>query len=128
MVIPFHPFVKTLLDKYNGKLPTIYCNQTINSELKQIGKLAGLNAQIVKVRTFGIERREEVFEKWQLLSSHCARRSFATNLFKQGFPAISIMKITGHKSEKTFMKYIKVTESETADMLEKHWLSMASNR
>jgi integrase len=42
-----------------------------------------------------------------LLSTHTARRSFATNLFLSGFPAISIMKITGHTTEKSFMKYIK---------------------
>lgn len=126
VVIPFHPHVKTLLQKYDGKLPNIYCNQTINLELKTIGKMAGFDAKIVKVRSFGVKRKEEVFQKWQLLSSHCARRSFATNLFKQGFPAISIMKITGHKSEKTFMKYIKVSESETADMLEKHWSLMST--
>ena len=70
-------------------------------------------------------RKEESFLKWELLSTHCARRSFATNLFKQGFPAISIMKITGHKSEKTFMRYIKVTEDEIANMLEDHWQTIS---
>lgn len=121
VVIPFHPIVKTIIDSYNGSMPRSYCNMVINRELKKIGKLAGFHDKIVKIRTHGLKRKENIFEKWQLLSTHCARRSFATNLFKQGFPAISIMKITGHKSEKTFMRYIKITEDEVASMLEDHW-------
>lgn len=121
VVIPFHPIVKQVVSGYDGKIPKSFCNMIINRELKEIGKLAGFYESIIQVRTHGIERKETVYEKWQLISSHCARRSFATNLFKQGFPSINIMKITGHKSEKTFMRYIKITEDEVAGMLEDHW-------
>jgi len=125
VVIPLHPIVKDIILQYNGALPTSYCNSVVNAELKHIGQDAGLDEIIVKVRTHGINRKEKSFLKWELLSTHCARRSFATNLFKQGFPAISIMKITGHKSEKTFMRYIKVTEDEIANMLEDHWQTIS---
>ena len=37
------------------------------------------------------------------------------------------MKITGHKTEKAFMKYIKVKEEEAAFMLKKHWDSFYAN-
>jgi hypothetical protein len=56
-----------------------------------------------------------------MISSHVVRRSFATNVYKSGFPSISIMKITGYKSERAFLKYIKVTPEEHAKMLEDHW-------
>lgn len=121
VVIPLHPIVSNIISKYSGQLPKGYCNNVINNELKFIGKDAGLNDSIIQVRTHGLERIEKTFKKYQLLSTHCARRSFATNLYKQGFPSISIMKITGHKSEKTFMRYIKISEDEVATMLEKHW-------
>ncbi|WP_339695869.1 tyrosine-type recombinase/integrase [uncultured Marixanthomonas sp.] len=121
VVIPFHPIVKDIINKYDGKLPRSYCNNIINTELKALGRLAKFNENVIQVRMHGTERKETKYKKWQLISTHCARRSFATNLFKQGFPAISIMKITGHKSEKTFMRYIKVTEDEVATMLEEHW-------
>lgn len=123
VIIPFHPIVKQIMTRYDGQLPRSYCNNVINNELKLIGQLAGFYENVIQVRTHGTERKEKVYEKWQLISTHCARRSFATNLFKQGFPAISIMKITGHKSDKTFMRYIKVTEDEVASMLEDHWNS-----
>jgi len=121
VVIPLHPKVQKIIQEYQGALPRSYSGQLINRELKILGQLAGFTSEIVKVKSSGLKRKETIHKKWELLSTHCARRSFATNLFKQGFPAISIMKITGHKSEKTFMKYIKVTEDETASMLEKHW-------
>ena len=58
--------------------------------------------------------------KYQLVSSHTARRSFATNAYKSGVPTIAIMKITGHTKESTFLKYIKVSAQENADMLSRH--------
>ena len=60
-------------------------------------------------------------KKYQLLTTHTARRSFATNLYLSGFPSISIMKITGHTTEKSFMKYIKITPTENAKLLQLHW-------
>lgn len=52
--------------------------------------------------------------------SHTARRSFATNAYLAGLPPISIMKITGHKTESSFMKYIKISEKENAIQLKGH--------
>ena len=31
------------------------------------------------------------------------------------------MKITGHTTEKSFMKYIKITPTENAKLLQLHW-------
>jgi integrase len=65
--------------------------------------------------------KSKAYKKHQLISTHTARRSFATNLYKTSFPAISIMQITGHKTEQAFLKYIKVTPDEHARMLIEHW-------
>ena len=53
-----------------------------------------------------------------MITSHTARRSFATNAYLADIPAISIMKITGHKTEAAFMKYIKISEEENAIQLQ----------
>ena len=66
-------------------------------------------------------------KKFELVSSHTARRSFATNLYKSGFPAISIMQITGHRTETAFLKYIKVTPKEHAKLLALHWQKQGSH-
>ena len=60
-------------------------------------------------------------KKFEMISSHTARRSFATNLYNDGYPAISIMHITGHKTESSFLKYIKTSPEEHAKKLRKHW-------
>jgi len=75
----------------------------------------------MKSITKGGKRITEAHPKWELVTSHTARRSFATNLYKSGFPSISIMGITGHRTEKAFLKYIKVTPEEHAMLLQKHW-------
>lgn len=49
------------------------------------------------------------------------KENLCTNLYKSGFPSISIMQITGHKTESSFLKYIKVTKEEHAKMLMMHW-------
>ena len=46
--------------------------------------------------------------------NHTARRSFATNMYLRGVPAISIMAITGHTTEANFLKYIKVDKEQHA--------------
>ena len=56
--------------------------------------------------------------KWQLLETHTARRSFATNMYKMGVPSITIMNITAHKTESAFLTYIKVTPNEHAKILQ----------
>mgnify|MGYP001481521589 CR=1 FL=1 len=63
----------------------------------------------------------ENFEKWELISTHTARRFFASNMYLMGIPTITIMAITGHKAEKAFMKYIKLSKSEQAKIMQLHW-------
>lgn len=41
-------------------------------------------------------------------------------MYNAGIPTRDIMKITGHKSERDFLNYIKVTKEQTADNLSKH--------
>ena len=57
----------------------------------------------------------------ELISTHTARRSFATNMHLMGISSINIMGITGHRTEKAFMKYIKVTPKEHAVKLMEIW-------
>jgi integrase len=59
--------------------------------------------------------------KFQLVSTHTARRTFATNNYNNGISASILMKITGHKTEKSFYKYIRVTPKENAQRLREIW-------
>lgn len=119
--IPLHPMVETILRKYDGQLPRVLSNQKANEYLKDIAKLAQLNSSVIINRKRGNERVSECFEKWQLVSTHAQRRSFATNLYLQGVPTITIRAITGHRTEKAFLSYIKVDSKQHAKLLKTHW-------
>ena len=56
----------------------------------------------------------EIKDKWELVTTHTARRSFATNAYKSGIPSLKIMMITGHTTESSFLRYIKITGEENA--------------
>lgn len=67
------------------------------------------------------KRKEEgIFEKWELVSSHICRRSFASNLYGK-LDNLTIMAITGHQTETQFLKYIKITSTEKAEKLKEYW-------
>ena len=117
VVIPLHPFVKAILTKYNGIPPRALTNQKMNDYLKEVAQLAELNEIVFKTNTKGGKRVDVRHTKWELVTTHTARRSFATNAFKRGIPSISIMRITGHTTEKAFLKYIKIDNEENAILM-----------
>lgn len=125
VAVPVHPIVEDIMSKYKGKffnsLPPSFANQVMNGYLKTLGQMAGLDETFIIKKTVGGKKVELTFKKYEIITTHTARRSFATNLFLQEFPAISIMKITGHRSEKNFMNYIKMTPHQNAEKLRKHW-------
>lgn len=121
VVIPLHPVFEEIWQKYGGNLPTSISNQKFNDYIKEVCREVGLTQGVLKSITKGGRRRTARYEKWQLVSSHTARRSFATNLYRSGFPSMSIMQITGHKTETAFLKYVKVSKVEHARLLAEHW-------
>ena len=127
VVIPLHPVVKSILDKYNGNLPKCVSNQKFNAALKDLGKYAGLNDRVTKTITKGGHEITTSYYKWQLISSHTGRRSFATNLYLGGVPSVSIMKITGHRTEKAFLKYLKMDMIENAESVGLYWAEKKSS-
>ena len=120
VVIPVKPVVKAIWDKYEGNLPRAITNQKMNEYLKELGEIAKISTIVIIKKTSGKEVRETICPKHKLISTHTARRSFATNAYLSGIPAISIMKFTGHRTESSFMKYIKVSQERNAELLSSH--------
>jgi len=120
VVIPVKAVVKAIWDKYQDILPRAISNQKMNDYLKELGKIAGINKMAIIKKTSGKEVREKTCPKCELITTHTARRSFATNAYLSGIPAISIMKFTGHRTESSFMKYIKVSQERNAELLSNH--------
>lgn len=120
VMIPLKSQVKAILKKYEGVPPQAYSNQKMNDYLKELGEKAEIDEEILITATKGGVRSTETFKKYQLITTHTARRSFATNAYLMGVPTISIMKITGHKTEKSFLKYIKISQEDNANKLINH--------
>lgn len=121
VLIPLHPTVERLINKYNGNLPEVITNQKFNEYLKEVAKLAGFTDAVYKTITKGGITRTTKYEKWERVTTHTARRSFATNLYNAGLPSITIMAMTGHRTEAAFLKYIKVTPDEHANKVRELW-------
>ena len=116
IICPTNPIVNEIFAKYASnanRLPKSFSNQKFNDYVKDLSRAAGMT-------TKGRLANHPERELWECISSHTARRSFATNYYLQGFPTIDLMKITGHKTEKAFLKYIRVSKLDTAKRLSRH--------
>lgn len=113
VIIPFLPELKEVLVKYNYQLPKISI-QKFNDYIKEVCKIALEDRKFLRIYSEGGKVHDEKIEKWKKVSSHAARRSFATNFWETGIPAAVLMQITGHGSEKQFFEYIDVDKYELA--------------
>ncbi len=119
--VQLHKTVKDILKKYDYVSPYRKSSQLFNKKIQKIGKLAGLNENIIINSQYGSEMKKETKKKYEMLGSHTCRRSFCTNQFKKGIPHLIIMQASGHKTEKEFLKYIRVSEIEAQDVVAKAW-------
>ena len=119
LLIPIHPEIEKMIHRLGG-LPRPISEQKFNKYIKEACRVAGINDKIVWFRTEGGRRVEHVNEKWELISSHTARRTFATNSIKAGMSIFDVMQITGHRSVKTFMLYICIDQEEAAERMKNH--------
>lgn len=120
VVIPIHPIVAVILKKYNGDLPHAYSNWYFNKYLPSIGAKARINEKIMIERQLKGVIVQEAYLKHELITTHTARRSAATNMYLAGIPTFRIMLITGHATEAAFFKYIRITRQENAYKLSHH--------
>jgi len=120
MTIPIHPKVMELLNNRIGQFPYPISDQKYNEFIKEVCKRAGLTQKIKgskKAETAPkskIYRKESrIYEKWELVSSHIGRRSFATNFYGK-IPTIYLKDMTGHTTEASFLTYIGKSNKDLA--------------
>lgn len=108
--LPIHPFVRAVWNKYDG-LPEILTNQKFNLALKEV---------CVKAKLGKVALNGALVEKSETISTHTARRSFASNCYLGGLEVLAIRKLTGHRTEKSFMRYIKLDNKSHGEKAGKH--------
>lgn len=112
-VIPLFGRSLSILEK-NDYFFSKTTNQQSNLKLKEIGKLAGINEEyvITKINN-GVITKEKYF-KYELITTHTARRSMATNLYLKGFDIKQIQLMGGWNNITTFEKYLKINKLQNA--------------
>lgn len=119
VIIPIKKELDAILKKYNYSPPRVH-DQNLNDEIKKVCELAGITDDVEINETIGGEVKKTLYPKFKLVSSHTARRSGASNMFNAGIPTLAIQKITGHKTEASFLSYIRITKEENATSLSTH--------
>lgn len=120
MTVPLSKKVIKILKKRNGEFPNVVSDQKYNDYVKKVCKKAKIKEKVEgskKVEVIpesGKYRKETgIYEKWELVSSHIGRRSFATNNYGK-IPTSFLKYITGHSTESMFLDYIGKSNKDIA--------------
>lgn len=114
VVIPMHQVVREIMERRGDVLPNHVSNQKMNSQLKKLCMLAKISTLVEIVKSKGGKKFRKVYKKWQVVSTHTARRSFCTNAYLANMNLLDIATFSGHKTIKSLLKYIRATPIETA--------------
>lgn len=117
ITIELNRFSRAILDKYadvplpDDKALPVITNQKMNEYLKEMGEVCGIDAPITITQYKGTKRYDKTYKKYELLSTHCARRTFVCNALMLGIPVNIVMQWTGHSDYKTMRPYIAIADS-----------------
>ena len=115
-----------ILDRYAGdgervRLLPVLANQVMNRHLKQVGKYAGLTAPVVLSERVAGQMVKTSVPKYELLTSHTARHTFATQSLLRGMPVEVLQKVMGHAKIQTTLIYAKVVEDLQHQTMRRIW-------
>ena len=113
VVIPILEELQKILDKYDDQLPN-FSSQEFNRIIKLVcQEVLGEKTYLKTFSESGLKKSETKL-CYKDVSSHCARRSFATNFYELGVSPSELMLITGHATEKQFFEYIVLNKRKQA--------------
>lgn len=101
------PNENDVIDIIKNDFPYKISNQRLNEYIKEVCKIAGIDelTQGRKINPDTKRKELDFYPKYELVTTHCFRRSFATNYYKL-IPTPQIMDYTGHTKESIFLSYI----------------------
>ena len=122
--IPLNKYSKELLDKYKNTihepLPVI-SSQKFNKYLKECCELVDINTLTTITRYVGQRRIDKTVPKYDLITSHTARKTFVTNSLILGMNQMVVRNITGHKKEDSFRRYVKIADDFKKQEMDSTW-------
>ena len=135
-IIPIHNHVQSVLDQNKGDFPRKISASKFNEYIKEVCKEAGLN-QLIKGskqmptkytdydgKTKKANRKKVgTFPKYELISSHIGRRTFCTIHYGK-IDTLTIMRISGHATERQFIDYVKIPPKTHAIKMRELWTKL----
>jgi integrase len=109
--IVLQPKAVDIIRKYGFKFPKLYAHDC-NAEIKTIAKNAGINGKVSEIRYSGSNRILKTFERWEMVTTHTARRSFARYWLDRGGDLVKLSLYLGHSSTSQTMKYVGFESEE----------------
>ena len=129
-----NPNLQMICEKYNYNLPSVVdviLNRYIKEILKDLSvRVPSLAKQVPTKLTMKQKKQEEegrlvverngkgevMMPRYNCVTTHTARRSGITNMYlSHKYTILQMMHVSGHKTQKTFMDYIKLSSDEIAD-------------
>ncbi|UVX68291.1 MAG: Telomere resolvase [Bacteriophage sp.] len=112
--IELNKYSKAILEKYKD-IEGIYAlpvpvNQRMNKYIKEICKACEINEPICRTYYKGAERIDEIHPKYELIGTHCGRKTFICNALMLGIAPNIVMKWTGHRDYKSMKPYIDIAD------------------
>jgi len=109
VTVPIHYKVEDVLRKYDGGFPpNISDNEKSNRT--NLSKLMKKVCEIAKINSIEKGRYNGElgnYPKYKLIQNHSCRRAFCSNFYgMEGWTTPMIMNISGHETERNFLKYI----------------------
>lgn len=113
LMIPLNNYASEILEKYKGTIyepiPVI-SSQKLNTYIKDACKEVEINALTRITRYSGGKVIDETIPKHQLITIHTGRKTFVSNSLMLNIPTAVIKEITGHRTDRAFQKYVKITD------------------
>jgi len=126
--IPLNNYAKAILAKYKDTLyeplPSI-SGQKFNQYIKECCEKANINTMVNTTRYIGQKRIDKIQPKYQLITSHTARKTFVTNSLILGMKEMIVRNITGHKDEASFKRYVEIAEDFKRQEMNNTWDKIA---
>ena len=122
--------IKIELNDYSREIIQRYKNEDVpfghfhslsyfNEKLKEIGKICEINSPIRRIYYSGSNRVEKIVPKYELLSSHCGRKTFVVHCIRLGIPIEIIMRWTGHSNYDSLKHYVEIIDEVKSSSMSK---------
>ncbi len=116
VMVPASPRLLAILERNGGSAPHL-AQQHLNEWIKRVCKAVGIDNWVEVTTSNGLRHITELKPKYELISSHAARRTGIVALYLTGIPLKRVMLISGHRDEDSLRHYLRITKEENAEVL-----------